>query len=57
MTWMRVLLFAGLAIGAWQVAAIMIGSVPGVVMNWSLYLPILRRRESPPSVRLRSRRF
>lgn len=41
MTWMRVLLFAGLAIGAWQVAAIMIGSVPGVVMNWSLYLPIL----------------
>ena len=41
MTWMRVLLFAGLAIGAWQVAAIMIGSVPGVVMNWSLYLSLI----------------
>ena len=55
MTWMRVLLFAGLAIGAWQVAAIMIGSVPGVVMNWSLYLPILddggNRRHRPACVR------
>lgn len=41
MTWLRGLLFAGLAICTCWVASLMLASGPDAVMNWSLYLPIL----------------
>ena len=41
MTWMRALLFVGLAVCTGWVVSIMVGSTPDVVMNYSLYVPIL----------------
>ena len=41
MTWLRALLFACLAGCVGWVASIMAGSEPDVVMNWSMYFPIL----------------
>lgn len=41
MTWLRALLFAGFAVCTGWVVSIMVGSSPDVVMNYSLYVPIL----------------
>lgn len=40
-TWLRGVLFVGVGVGIYEVVSIMLGSAPDVVMNWSLYLPIL----------------
>ncbi len=41
MTWLRVLLFCGMAAATCGVTVVMMRSEPDVVMNWSFYIPLL----------------